>query len=1106
MKANILQQDIMMSTALDLRHADLLVKQKKYQEALLILEKVRGQLGSQDKNEQLTYLKLNAITTEHSIYIANNDFTKASSFLANEVKTLLDTYQEHETIPLLIFSQGMGQIAPYEASGKYDEALLVLRAFENIPNIPDYYHVMHSNKVSALQKAQKENPRHIDASKNDGSRNKATENDEQTNAEIEKEISQLKAQSEQLERLASIQKAMDSRSMSPNDIDALMALQEENGDLDAESKSEMEQAKKLMALMQNVEDNGITGADLSGNTEIGQQLNDISNGEAKDQLSEVTDQITALLGLEDISQIDNLSVTDMNLDLDAIYKMAEEEGIEFSKDSIAYAWNNLKTNDSLLYAKQRRTAEGNLSQLKTGNLRGTSELIELMNLANANIRLQDYDAAKGNLKSLETLYSSANEAEKEGFPNGFIGISYWGLYAAQGKFGEALKYIQKAVEETVEPDVNLLELMAMTYFQLKDFQNAKYWSGKGIDILNEQNTNPDNTAFLRIQHLFYYSGIAQGDYDEALKGLMKMQGFEDDDKKIAIYDLQITPQLAMAIASERTAKFDEGASYMSNYIGTVNDRLFEANLTTEVRMRENEEKFISDNIFYFLHEQKSKSNKVTGLAFDAALLFKEFQLNSDLVMMENYLSTQDSELKSLYTDFIRVREKSRDLHLKEEQKDSLTDYDRAYQKILRHKGKGDMGELFDTSRLSFLQIQDALKENEAALEFVSYSPYQFMKNSENIYYGAFVLKKNMPSPKFVPLCKATDIQTILDANSTSGSTANLIKSIYDVQAKNLYNAVWMPLINSLKGIEKIYYSPTGLLHNLSFDALKDEKESDLSNGVEFVRVASTKSIVEIINGAGGPAAYENVVLMGGIDYDEAFRPNEEKQTGNKERSGVFKLLSGTASEIDEIEKLLKENDIATSIKSGKKATEEQFYELVKKRPNIVHIATHAFYVKSIEEDMFSISENIGYGALKENVDPMNRSGMAFAGVNQFWKTGVKPLPGNEDGILTANEMAALDLTGTDLVTLSACETAIGKSLDNEGVFGLQRGLKIAGAKNLLLSLWKVDDAVTKEYMTSFYSFLISEKSTMQEAYVKTRDTIKKQHPEPYFWASFVLIQ
>lgn len=176
------------------------------------------------------------------------------------------------------------------------------------------------------------------------------------------------------------------------------------------------------------------------------------------------------------------------------------------------------------------------------------------------------------------------------------------------------------------------------------------------------------------------------------------------------------------------------------------------------------------------------------------------------------------------------------------------------------------------------------------------------------------------------------------------------------------------------------------------------------------------------------------------------------------------------------------------------------------RPDILHVATHAFYIKSVEEDMFSVSGHKGHAVIRENKDPMNRSGLALAGANIFWKSGNKKTGAVEDGILTANEIASLNMNNVRLVTLSACETAIGRSLDNEGVFGLQRGLKMAGAQNLLLSLWKVDDLVTQEYMTTFYNLLISKKLSLHNAFVKTQEQVRNEHPEPYYWASFVLIQ
>ena len=136
-------------------------------------------------------------------------------------------------------------------------------------------------------------------------------------------------------------------------------------------------------------------------------------------------------------------------------------------------------------------------------------------------------------------------------------------------------------------------------------------------------------------------------------------------------------------------------------------------------------------------------------------------------------------------------------------------------------------------------------------------------------------------------------------------------------------------------------------------------------------------------------------------------------------------------------------------------------------------------------------------------DPMMRSGLLFAGANKFWG---KPNDNQnkEDGILTASEISNLDLSACELVVLSACETGLGKVQGSEGVFGLQRAFKMAGVKNIIMSLWKVPDAQTAELFDIFYEECFKGKS-IHKAFQTAQSTMKEKY-SPYFWAGFVLLE
>jgi CHAT domain-containing protein len=137
---------------------------------------------------------------------------------------------------------------------------------------------------------------------------------------------------------------------------------------------------------------------------------------------------------------------------------------------------------------------------------------------------------------------------------------------------------------------------------------------------------------------------------------------------------------------------------------------------------------------------------------------------------------------------------------------------------------------------------------------------------------------------------------------------------------------------------------------------------------------------------------------------------------------------------------------------------------------------------------------------------MIRSGLIMAGANYAWEHGQPPAPEQEDGVLTAYEISQMNLSNTELVVLSACETGLGDIQGNEGVYGLQRAFRIAGAKYLIMSLWQVPDQQTMEFMSTFYRFWLDEGMSIPDAFRKTQEVMRELFVSPYAWAGFVLIE
>ena len=166
-----------------------------------------------------------------------------------------------------------------------------------------------------------------------------------------------------------------------------------------------------------------------------------------------------------------------------------------------------------------------------------------------------------------------------------------------------------------------------------------------------------------------------------------------------------------------------------------------------------------------------------------------------------------------------------------------------------------------------------------------------------------------------------------------------------------------------------------------------------------------------------------------------------------------------------------------------------------KAPRILHLATHGFYYTPTE------AEEVDY--LRGYSDAMSLSGLIMSGGNAAWRGEELPA-GTLGGVLTANSIARLDLSDTDMVVLSACQTGQGNATA-EGLYGLQRAFKKAGVGTMVMTLWSVSDKVATEFMIKFYEYLAENNWNKHKAFELAKSQIRSQHPDPFYWAAFVML-
>lgn len=371
-------------------------------------------------------------------------------------------------------------------------------------------------------------------------------------------------------------------------------------------------------------------------------------------------------------------------------------------------------------------------------------------------------------------------------------------------------------------------------------------------------------------------------------------------------------------------------------------------------------------------------------------------------------------------------------------------------------------------------IQAKLQDREAAIEII-----RIKKNIRNdsIWYAALITKPGVVNPDLVVLENGGDLED---------RYIRLYKNSIRFKRKDTqsYKAFWKDIGDHLTDTDKIYVSSDGVFNKLNISTLLDTESDEYV--LQKLVVHNMTNTVDLINENPATAIDETFSfnLLGNPDFTK--KSNDDFEISQ---------LPGTKIELETIDSLASAKNISPVMLTEENASEENIKMITS--PGILHVATHGFFLpdNTASEDMYSLENN-----------PLMRSGLLLTGSQQSYRGDHIQFEGNldsEDGILTAYEAMNLDLTNSELVVLSACETGLGEIKNGEGVYGLQRAFIIAGAKSILISLWKVDDTSTKELMILFYQNILDGVDKF-EALNMAQKELREKYDVPYYWGAFVL--
>lgn len=687
------------------------------------------------------------------------------------------------------------------------------------------------------------------------------------------------------------------------------------------------------------------------------------------------------------------------------------------------------------------------------------DINEVISLQKESTEILELLYGKDSQHYITSLTNLASLYDKSGSPNMAIDV-----------LNEALFWADSLYHKIDHPSqIHILYNIANVYNGLKQYDIALNYLKKAYSILNLYDLE-DNFEYIDINKGLYYLSLRNNNTIEAKKWM------NDVNNSIYKHVVENFPRLS---SNERSLFWNLYSEWFYEDLPLV--------------------------IPYDMSEETAET------LYNSSLLFKGILLGTN-ILIDKLLEEEDP---SLLHELQNLRQAQKLLEVVERNDiemdvDSIIQNKDNIERNLLNKSQVYRG-LQNYYKINYKDVKNALSERDLAIEFITLT-----SDSTEVYY-ALCLKNNYKAPHIIRLIDSVQINSISkDENYYSDSLSVLL---------------WEPLLNELLDIENVYFSPIGELHKIGIEYASTMEKYNM------YRVSSTRNVIDIketetLEDVSGLTA----TLYGGIDYESQEIFSQETSLSlslakdlqyqlsmTQHRSFIdslgirgvgIKYLPGSLIEVRNIENTFKEKKYLVNIYTGSTATETTVKNLSSHAPNVLHIATHGIYYTESQ-----LSRKPGLHFMKtfdqnnKTIEDkyLTRSCLMFAGANNTLNGGDLPMDA-DDGILTANEIAQLDLRGLDLVVLSACESGVGDIIQGEGVFGLQRGFKKAGAKSLLMSLWKISDLATEMLMTEFYNMLCEGKSkreSLRLAQKKVRDYKDSNgyqiFQDPFYWASFIML-
>jgi CHAT domain-containing protein len=687
-------------------------------------------------------------------------------------------------------------------------------------------------------------------------------------------------------------------------------------------------------------------------------------------------------------------------------------------------------------------------------------------------------ALEYNLKALQIFKKTLGKKH----PNYTVCLSNIAInYSILGDNQKALKFNLKSLDLKKEifgefhPDYALgLNNLAMAYYNQKKYSKALYYNLKAIDtktIIYGSNHSECALSFYNNSFIHYHLGNFKKAFEASLMATeIKMNSY-------------LNNRFGISMNEKLTSKKD-----LERYCRTLLNLIeFDANN-------------ISD--FYKLWiglngVNDSDNNQIENLT----------KMNKDSISNMLYY-----EIKSTQIQLGKFSELS--LNTRQNKSFLVDSLIRQISFLEMELGKR-LKEFKSINRIYFYQdVLVNLKNDEVFIDFVPFLKFNYNSNqwSDSTQYLVFISDSKDSLVDYVLIEDGSKIdQDLFDQYKKEATNFD-----YKTELKDsiFYNSFWKPIADKIGDAKTIYFSLGGVYNNINLNTiynpetgkyLLEEKDIRIVNSArDFVLSKESEKKNYTSNTAslfGFPNFDGNTTVSADTsDFFVSTRDLNSFWLDSLTRGGMkAKPLPATKTEVENISYTLKSKGWQVKNYLADNASEKNIKK--QQSPRILHVATHGYFFQDIPMEK---DNNRFLGMDRQQVvqDPMLRSGLLLTGSNKTLKGDATT---GENGLLSAAEASLLDLRETELVVLSACETGKGEEKNSEGVYGLRKAFSDAGAQNIIMSLWKVDDKVTQEFMSRFYEIWLNEKTSIREAFNKTQLEIKAKYPQPYYWGAFILV-